>query len=139
MNARRPGVSTARGSDSTIQIRRAYEPARRGDGYRVLVDRLWPRGRSKASLQLSAWAKELAPSTELRTWFGHDPARWAEFKRRYRVELRTTERADYLKQLAQRAQAGMVTLIYGARDEEHNEARVLADQIRRRVVAARRP
>jgi uncharacterized protein YeaO (DUF488 family) len=134
----RLGASTPRGSNSRIQIRRAYEPARRGDGYRVLVDRLWPRGRSKASLRLAAWAKELAPSTELRTWFGHDPVRWAEFKRRYKVELRAAERVGYLDQLAERARAGMVTLVYGARDEEHNEARVLAEQLKRRLVAARR-
>jgi len=121
-----------------VQIRRAYEPPHAGDGYRVLVDRLWPRGRSKASLRLAAWDKDLAPSAALRMWFGHDPARWTEFKHRYHAELRTPERVRALDALAERARAGMVTLVYGARDEQHNEARVLAQKIERRVRVARR-
>jgi uncharacterized protein YeaO (DUF488 family) len=136
---RRPiGASSPREFNSRIRIRRAYELAQPGDGFRVLVDRLWPRGRSKASLRLAAWAKELAPSTELRKWFGHDPVRWAEFKRRYNIELRAAERVGYLDELTDRARAGMVTLVYGARDEEHNEALVLAEQLRRRLVGTRR-
>jgi uncharacterized protein YeaO (DUF488 family) len=132
------GSAPPRVSRPRIQIRRAYEAAQAGDGYRVLVDRLWPRGRSKASLRLAAWAKELAPSTALRTWFGHDPARWFEFKRRYKVELRAPERVRYLDELAKRARAGMVTLVYAARDEDHNEARVLAEHLVRRLGAVRR-
>jgi uncharacterized protein YeaO (DUF488 family) len=132
------GSPGPRVSKPNIQIRRAYEPAQPGDGYRVLVDRLWPRGRSKASLRLTAWAKELAPSTALRTWFGHDPARWIEFKRRYQVELRAPERVGYLDELTKRARAGMVTLVYGARDQDHNEARVLAEHLGRRVRAVPR-
>lgn len=106
-----------------ITIKRAYEKAEKSDGRRVLVDRLWPRGVSKAKLKLDAWEKELAPSTELRKWFGHDPARWNEFKKRYKAELRAHK--DELKALA--GSAKRVTLIYGAKDTEHNEAVVLQD------------
>jgi uncharacterized protein YeaO (DUF488 family) len=132
------GGSAGRLSRSGVQIRRAYESPLAGDGYRVLVDRLWPRGRSKAKLRLAAWAKELAPSTALRMWFGHDPARWVEFKRRYHVELLSPERVRCLDELTKRARAGMVTLVYGARDEKHNEARVLAEKLERRVRTVRR-
>lgn len=110
-----------------VVIKRAYEPAEPVDGYRVLVDRLWPRGRSKSALQLDEWAKQLAPSTALRTWFGHDPARWQEFRSRYLDELRSDDASAALARLASHAASGRVTLVYGARDTEHNEALVLAD------------
>ncbi|HVA85153.1 MAG TPA: DUF488 family protein [Candidatus Saccharimonadales bacterium] len=119
-----------------VQIRRAYVDPAPDDGYRILVDRLWPRGRTKASEHLDAWAKELAPSTELRRWFGHDPARWPEFERRYRAELTSADRVARLDELARRARMGMVTLVYGARDEEHNEARIVAEEIERRLARA---
>jgi uncharacterized protein YeaO (DUF488 family) len=117
----------------TIRLKRAYvDAAPDEDGYRVLVDRLWPRGRSKATLHLDAWAKDLAPSGELRTWFGHDPARWTEFRRRYQEELAAPERHDLLADLAERSRHGTVTLVYGARDEKHNEALVIAEELERR-------
>ena len=108
-----------------VRIKRAYEPATDGDGYRVLVDRLWPRGVSKDKAHLDTWMKDIAPSTELRRWFGHDPARWDEFERRYRAELAEPERSRLVDALAERATQGQVTLIYGARDTLHNEAVVL--------------
>jgi uncharacterized protein YeaO (DUF488 family) len=108
-----------------IKVKRAYEPAARGDGYRVLIDRLWPRGLRKEGLVLDEWAKELAPSTALRKSFGHDPARWKDFSERYRKELKSPEAKEKLSALARRAAKGQVTLIYSARDEEHNDAIVL--------------
>ena len=108
-----------------VRIKRAYAPAADDDGYRVLVDRLWPRGVSKDKAHLDTWMKEIAPSTELRRWFGHDPARWDEFERRYRAELDEPERRHLVEALAERATHGPVTLIYGARDTAHNEAVVL--------------
>lgn len=116
-----------------IAIKRAYEPPAPGDGWRVLVDRLWPRGVSKARLQLDAWVRDVAPSTELRKWFGHDPDRWDEFVRRYRAELRAPEREALLSQVAEHARHGRVTIIYGARDTEHNEAAVLQDVVQDRL------
>ena len=89
------------------------------------MDRLWPRGVSKAGARLDEWVKEIAPSAELRTWFGHDPRRWDEFRRRYRAEL--TQHSDLLKDLRRRAREGRVTLVYSARDEVHNDAVVLRD------------
>lgn len=109
----------------SVQMKRAYVDVERGDGYRVLVDRLWPRGKRKEDLELDAWLKQLAPSDELRKWFGHDPARWKEFQSRYRAELRAPEAREALRDLASRAHRGPVTLVYGARDTEHNEASVL--------------
>lgn len=106
-----------------IVLKRAYEPAKSSDGRRVLVDRLWPRGRSKQLLKLDAWDKGLAPSTELRKWFGHDPKRWTEFKKKYRAELRGKK--DELRALKKSARK--ISLIYGAKDEEHNEAVVLKE------------
>lgn len=106
-----------------IYLKRAYEPASASDGRRVLVDRLWPRGRSKKVLKLDAWDKDLAPSTALRKWFGHDPKRWAEFKKKYRAELR--DKKNELRALKKSGRK--ITLIYGAKDEEHNEAVVLKD------------
>ena len=105
---------------SHIQIKRAYEPPAPGDGKRILLDRLWPRGVKKEALALDQWAKELAPSTELRQWFGHDPALWPEFRQRYAVELRP--HAELLESLRALARQGTITLVYGAHDEAHNNA-----------------
>jgi len=111
-----------------VRLKRAYDAAEPRDGYRVLVDRLWPRGVSKERARLDEWARELAPSAELRTWFGHDPERFAEFERRYRAEL--TAHEEKLDELRCRAREGTLTLVYGARDEEHNDAVVLAELLR---------
>lgn len=105
-----------------IRIKRVYEAASESDGSRVLVDRLWPRGVAKADARVSWWAKELAPSSELRRWFGHDPERFEEFSRRYRLELSGKEELGALRRLVRE---GPVTLVYGARDREHNNAVVL--------------
>ena len=121
----------------TIRLRRAYDPPSSDDGYRVLVDRVWPRGRSRASLRLDEWARELGPSDQLRRWFGHDPARWDEFQSRYRVELAEPARAAMLDALATRARAGTLTIVFGARDLEHNQAQVIGDELERRVATAR--
>ncbi len=118
-----------------VKLKRAREPPSRADGYRVLVDRLWPRGVRKEALALDAWDKEVAPSTALRKWFGHDPARWREFTRRYRDELAKEPRSQHLGELAGRAASRTVTLVFGARDVEHNNAVVLREEIER---AARR-
>ena len=114
-----------------LQLKRVYEPAARADGRRILVDRLWPRGLSKERAALDEWMKEIAPSAELRRWFAHDPDKWPEFRKRYRQELRT--RADLVREIATRASRGRVTLVYGARDEAHNEAVVLAEVVRSRM------
>jgi uncharacterized protein YeaO (DUF488 family) len=114
-----------------LLVKRVYQPADRSDGFRILVDRLWPRGVSKEKAALGEWMKEVAPSTELRTWFAHDPKKWPEFRKRYRQELRS--RADLVHEIAARASRGRVTLVYGARDEDHNEAVVLAEVIRSRM------
>jgi uncharacterized protein YeaO (DUF488 family) len=106
-----------------IRIKRVYFQAEKEDGRRILVDRLWPRGLTKEKASVDEWLKEIAPSTELRKWFGHDPARWAEFQTRYLAELR--ENAEQLAHLKQEAAKGTTTLLYGAKDEEHNEAVVL--------------
>jgi len=109
----------------SVQMKRAYEEPAGDDGYRVLVDRLWPRGRRKEDLKLDAWPKELAPSTGLRTWFGHDPERWPEFRRRYRRELRGDAATRLLGDLVKRARRGRLTLVYAAKDSAHNDAAVL--------------
>jgi uncharacterized protein YeaO (DUF488 family) len=108
---------------SHLRLKRAYEPPGRDDGLRILVDRLWPRGVSKAQAALDDWMRDIAPSTELRQWFGHDPARWAEFQRRYRAELR--QHPQELDRIRALASTQTVTLVYGAHDEEHNDAIVL--------------
>jgi uncharacterized protein YeaO (DUF488 family) len=110
-----------------IRLKRAYEPAKRADGTRVLVDRLWPRGLSKEKARIDHWFKEIAPSTALRKWFGHDPARWERFRERYRRELDgNAGEVDKLRALARR---GTVTLVYSAKDEEHNQAVALRDYL----------
>ena len=114
-----------------IRLKRAYEPATRSDGLRVLVERLWPRGVSKARLRLDLWAKEVAPSAVLRQWFGHDPERWRDFRARYLAELRAHRGA--WQPLVNAARRGRVTLIYAARDVKHNGALVLKAFLDRRV------
>ncbi|MGH1571050.1 DUF488 domain-containing protein [Methylobacterium sp. P31] len=108
---------------ANIKLKRAYEPAEPDDGARILVDRLWPRGVSKRDAALDKWMKDVAPSAELRTWFGHDPARWDEFQQRYRDEL--DHRPELLSSLRSLARHGPVTLVYSAHDETHNDAVVL--------------
>jgi uncharacterized protein YeaO (DUF488 family) len=118
-----------------VRLKRAYEPASAADGYRVLVDRLWPRGVARARAHLDEWDRELPPSTALRQWFGHDPNRFAEFRRRYIDELR--DERPRLRALRRRAREGTVTLVYSARDSEHNDAVVLAEVLRRGLPADR--
>ncbi len=108
-----------------IRLKRVYAPAARDDGVRVLVDRLWPRGLSKRKAAVDHWMKDIAPSTELRKWFGHDPDRWREFQRRYKGELR--QHKELLDEIRKLANDGTVTLLFGTRDEEHNDAVVLRD------------
>ena len=120
-----------------VRLQRAYDDPTPDDGHRVLVDRVWPRGRTKEQLRLDTWACGLGPSTELRKWFGHDPARWLEFQARYRAELADPDRALELDALAERARGGPVTLVFGARDSEHNQAVVIAGEIERRLGVAR--
>ena len=120
-------------TSSNVRLQRAYDAPRPDDGYRVLVDRVWPRGRTKADLHLDAWERELGPSTDLRKWFGHDVTRWTEFEARYRAELADPGRARALDALAAIARAGRVTIVYGARDREHNQAQVIADELYRRL------
>lgn len=118
-----------------IQIKRIYEPPSEDDGLRILVDRLWPRGISKETAHLDAWAKELAPSTELRKWSGHDPEKWEEFRRRYIRELddHADEVRAFLNRFGDGGERGRITLLYGARDERHNQAVVLAEYLRDRL------
>ena len=117
----------------SIAVKRVYEPAAKSDGYRVLVDRVWPRGLKKEDAALDVWAKELAPSTALRKWFGHDPARWEGFRHRYASEL--DARASFWQALAVQAERHRVTLVYGARDEEHNQAVALKMYLDTRIKA----
>jgi uncharacterized protein YeaO (DUF488 family) len=111
-----------------IETKRIYDQADPGDGYRVLIDRVWPRGITRERARLDEWARELAPSAELRRWFGHDPKRFAEFRARYRDELASHK--EKLDELRRRARRGKVTILYGARDREHNNAVVLAEVLR---------
>jgi uncharacterized protein YeaO (DUF488 family) len=111
-----------------LKLKRVYEPFDKNDGTRILVDRLWPRGMTKAKAGVDIWLKELAPSAELRKWFGHDPDKWTEFKKRYRAELE--ENDEQLARLREEIKKGAVTLLYGAKDEEHNDAVALAEFLR---------
>ena len=113
---------------SNIQVKRVYDPPDSEDGARVLVDRLWPRGARKDSAKLTLWLKNISPSDELRRWFAHDPARFAEFSRRYRAELVANNKA--VGQVRDLLKAGPVTLLYAAHDEAHNHACVLADYLK---------
>jgi uncharacterized protein YeaO (DUF488 family) len=106
-----------------IKIKRAYEAPDKDDGVRILVDRLWPRGLTREKASVDLWLKDIAPSTELRKWFDHDPEKWKSFRGRYETEIRHND--DLIKVLKDKAREGTVTLIYGARDQKHNEALVL--------------
>ena len=122
----------------TIKTKRIYESAAAADGLRILVDRVWPRGISRAKARLSAWEKDVAPTTELRKWFGHKPARWQEFRIRYTAELKRNPAVDALRK---QVRGKTATLLYGARDEEHNQAVVLAAFLgvsRRRTAGAKK-
>jgi uncharacterized protein YeaO (DUF488 family) len=110
---------------STVGLKRAYDPAAPEDGMRILVDRLWPRGLSRDAAKLDHWLKEVGPSSELRRWFDHDPAKWAEFRKRYKAELARNPALAELRDLVHHNRR--VTLIFGARDVEHNNAVVLRD------------
>ncbi len=110
---------------NAVQIKRIYEPVAAEDGYRVLVDRLWPRGISKDAAALDDWHRNIAPSHELRSWYGHDPKRWEEFRRRYKDEL--AAQTDALERLRERARKGAITLLFSAKDEVHNQAVVLKE------------
>jgi uncharacterized protein YeaO (DUF488 family) len=112
-----------------IKIKRVYDPPDEDDGTRILVDRLWPRGLTKERACVDLWLKEIAPSTELRKWFAHDPAKWKRFRGRYQTELRHND--DLVKLLERKAREGPITLVYAARDEKHNEALVLKQFLER--------
>ncbi len=112
-------------AQKNIKLKRAYERPSPDDGTRILVDRLWPRGVKKVNAAIDHWMKEIAPSIELRQWFGHDPARWEEFQHRYRQELK--QHQEQLDQLRSLGKHGVITLVYAARDQDHNEAVVLRD------------
>ena len=124
-----------------LKIKRAYEAAENDDGKRILIDRLWPRGVSKVEARIDEWMKDLAPSTELRQWFGHDTDKWEEFRKRYKKELASPEGTRLLEDIARRARSGPITLVYGAKDTEHNNAKVLEEIINehRTRPAARTP
>ncbi len=119
-----------------VRIKRVYDPPGREDGERILVDRLWPRGVTREDARIVSWLKEIGPSTELRVWFGHDPARWDEFQKRYERELLDPGKQAVLRNLAARSRRETVTLVFGAKDELHNNAMVLKhliDSIARRA------
>lgn len=120
-----------------ITTKRVYEPYARTDGYRVLVDRLWPRGLSKAHAHVDLWAKDIAPSTELRQWYEHDPDKWPDFQKRYRAELNTPEAKAVLSDLVRRARRGRVTLVYSSHAGDISNAAALERMLQWRVTAAR--
>lgn len=120
-----------------IHVKRAYDKPTANDGCRVLVDRLWPRGLSRQEARIDEWLRDVAPSKRLRQWFGHDPERWSEFRRRYFREL--DQHTEAVRRLAARAQRRRVTLIYSAKDEQHNNAAALAAYLRQRKPAAKSP
>lgn len=111
-----------------IKIKRVYEKPDKEDGFRILVDRLWPRGLTKEKAAVDLWLKDIAPTTELRQWFNHDPKKWTEFKKRYLHELK--ENKEPVSLLKQQLKKGDVTLVYGAKDDEHNEALVLLNKVK---------
>ncbi len=113
-----------------VRIKRAYEKAATGDGYRVFIDRLWPRGLAKHDLKFHEWNKDLAPSPPLRKWFGHKAENWEKFRASYRAELSTPEQKRRMKEMIKAAQGQPITLIYAAKDPEHNHALVLAEEIK---------
>jgi uncharacterized protein YeaO (DUF488 family) len=107
------------------KIKRVYEKPAKEDGFRILADRLWPRGLTKEKASVDLWLKEIAPSTELRKWFGHDPEKWNDFKKKYVAELKKNK--ETVSILKEKIKEGTITILYGARDEEHNEALVILD------------
>jgi uncharacterized protein YeaO (DUF488 family) len=130
MSATKPG-------SGEVKLKRAYERATGDDGMRVLVDRLWPRGLDKRQVAAALWLKDAAPSERLRRWYGHDPRRWERFRAEYRAEL--AQRADILALLADLRRRGTLTLVYGARDEAHNQAVVLREVLEERGFARQSP
>lgn len=116
-----------------IRLKRAYEKKDEDDGARILVDRLWPRGLSREAAGISLWAKELAPSEELRRWFGHKAERWREFRARYRAELASPDKSKLLEKIANMAAGQRVTLLYAAKDQDHNNAVVLKEFIEEKI------
>jgi len=112
-----------------LVLKRIYEPSSEDDGFRILVDQLWPRGVSKEKAALDLWLKDIGPSTELRQWFAHDPEKWLEFKAKYKIELQ--DKIEYLQEIRTATQQHKrVTLLYGAKDQEHNEALVIAEVLK---------
>jgi uncharacterized protein YeaO (DUF488 family) len=120
-------------ASAMIAIKRAYEPPSRADGVRILVDRVWPRGVKKENAHLRKWMRDLGPSSQLRKFFGHDPARWDEFRKRYLAEIERPETAPMLAELTDLAREGTLTLVYGAKDEQHNQAVVLKELLDRKL------
>ena len=116
-----------------VNIMRAYDPPGARDGVRILVDGLWPRGVSKADLKIGAWEKSIAPSKALRTWYAHDPAKWPEFRKRYRAELAESPRKEALDRLIAMAKQASLTLVFGARDAQHSNAAVIAELIQAKL------
>ncbi|PTL84706.1 DUF488 domain-containing protein [Vitiosangium sp. GDMCC 1.1324] len=116
-----------------VHMKRAYEPPSQADGYRVLVERLWPRGMKKEALVLDEWLKDIAPSAELRKWYGHELERWTEFQQRYRHELTREPAHSLFMKLLERARHGTVTLVFASKDEEHNSALLLKQELEKRL------
>lgn len=119
-----------------IQIRRAYEAPQDSDGFRVFVDRLWPRGLSKEKFKFDLWCKDLAPTSALRTWFGHKVENWQGFRESYEQELRTPEQKERMREVGAQSPKSTITLVYGAKDPEHNQAVILAAEMQRVLNAA---
>jgi uncharacterized protein YeaO (DUF488 family) len=117
----------------SITVKRAYDPPAPEDGYRVLVDLLWPRGMTKQKLKVDEWMKEIAPSAELRKWYGHEPEKWIEFRKRYRAELGRPSANALLDSLVKRARKAKVTVVIGARDIEHANGAVIAELVREKL------
>lgn len=120
-----------------VASKRAYEPAADSDGYRVLIDRLWPRGVSKVSARIDAWEKDIAPSAGLRKWYGHDPLKWPEFQKRYKAELKASAAAAVLDELSRRGKRGRVTLVYASAAGDISNAAVLEPLLNRRIRAVK--
>lgn len=120
-----------------VVSKRVYEPYEASDGYRVLIDRLWPRGLSKEKAHVDAWPKEIAPSTELRTWYGHDPEKWPEFQKRFKEELKDAEAKAVLDDLVKRGKRGRVTLLYSSHAADISNAAVLEPLLNRRIRATK--
>jgi uncharacterized protein YeaO (DUF488 family) len=120
---------------SHLKLKRAYDTAARSDGHRILVDRIWPRGVAREALRIADWVKDAAPSAGLRKWFGHEPARWPEFKRRYFQEL--DRHPEALMPLVEKSRTGTVTLVFAAKDAEHNNAVALKEYLERRTPRAK--